>query len=32
MMRPRPDTVEVLVVGFGPVGAALAGLLGKRGI
>jgi 3-(3-hydroxy-phenyl)propionate hydroxylase len=32
MMRPRPDTVDVLVVGFGPVGAALAGLLGKRGI
>jgi len=31
-MRPRPDTVDVLVVGFGPVGAALAGLLGKRGI
>jgi 3-(3-hydroxy-phenyl)propionate hydroxylase len=32
MMRPRPDTVDVLVVGFGPVGAALAGLLGKRGL
>jgi 3-(3-hydroxy-phenyl)propionate hydroxylase len=32
MMRPRPDTVDVLVVGFGPVGAALAGLLGQRGI
>jgi 3-(3-hydroxy-phenyl)propionate hydroxylase len=32
MMRPRPDPVEVLVVGFGPVGAALAGLLGKRGL
>ena len=31
-MRPRPDMVDVLVVGFGPVGAALAGLLGKRGI
>lgn len=31
-MRPRPDTVDVLVVGFGPVGAVLAGLLGKRGI
>ena len=31
-MRPRPDTVDVLVVGFGPVGAGLAGLLGKRGI
>src|SRR6516165_7290896 len=32
MMRPRPDTADVLVVGLGPVGAALAGLLGKRGI
>src|SRR5580704_3242460 len=32
MMRPRPDMVDVLVVGFGPVGAALAGLLGKRGL
>ena len=32
MMHPRPGTVDVLVVGFGPVGAALAGLLGKRGI
>src|SRR6202035_1512323 len=32
MMRPRPDTVDVLVAGFGPVGAALAGLLGKRGL
>src|SRR5580693_8537615 len=32
MMRPRPDTVDVLVVGFGPVGAVLTGLLGKRGI
>lgn len=31
-MRPRPDPVDVLVVGFGPVGAALAGLLGQRGI
>ena len=31
-MRPRPDTVDVLVAGFGPVGAALAGLLGKRGL
>lgn len=31
-MRPRPDTVDVLLVGFGPVGAALAGLLGKRGL
>jgi 3-(3-hydroxy-phenyl)propionate hydroxylase len=32
MMRPRPESVDVLVVGFGPVGAVLAGLLGKRGI
>src|ERR1700730_4913513 len=32
MMRPRPDTVDVLVAGFGPVGAAVAGLLGKRGL
>jgi 3-(3-hydroxy-phenyl)propionate hydroxylase len=32
MMRPRTDTVDVLVVGFGPVGAALAGLLGQRGL
>jgi 3-(3-hydroxy-phenyl)propionate hydroxylase len=32
MMRARPDTVDVLVVGFGPVGAVLTGLLGKRGI
>jgi 3-(3-hydroxy-phenyl)propionate hydroxylase len=32
MMHPRPGTVDVLVAGFGPVGAALAGLLGKRGI
>src|ERR1700722_822960 len=32
MMRPRPDPVDVLVVGFGPVGAVLAGLLGKRGL
>jgi 3-(3-hydroxy-phenyl)propionate hydroxylase len=32
MTRPRPDMVDVLVVGFGPVGAVLAGLLGKRGI
>jgi 3-(3-hydroxy-phenyl)propionate hydroxylase len=32
MMRPRPDSVDVLVAGFGPVGAALAGLLGKRGL
>src|SRR3984957_13024397 len=32
MMRPRPDPVDVLVAGFGPVGAALAGLLGKRGL
>src|SRR5580704_9290996 len=32
MMRPHPDTVDVLVAGFGPVGAALAGLLGKRGL
>ena len=31
-MRPRPDSVDVLVAGFGPVGAALAGLLGKRGL
>jgi len=31
-MRPRTDTVDVLVAGFGPVGAALAGLLGKRGL
>src|ERR1700744_2982647 len=32
MMRPRLDPVDVLVVGFGPVGAVLAGLLGKRGL
>jgi 3-(3-hydroxy-phenyl)propionate hydroxylase len=32
MMRPRPDPVDVLVVGFGPVGAVLAGLLGQRGL
>ena len=32
MMRARPDTVDVLVVGFGPVGAVLTGLLGQRGI
>jgi 3-(3-hydroxy-phenyl)propionate hydroxylase len=32
MMRPRPDPVDVLVVGFGPVGAVLAGLLGRRGL
>jgi 2-polyprenyl-6-methoxyphenol hydroxylase-like FAD-dependent oxidoreductase len=32
MMRPRPDAVDVLLVGFGPVGAVLAGLLGKRGL
>jgi 3-(3-hydroxy-phenyl)propionate hydroxylase len=32
MMHHRPGTVDVLVVGFGPVGAALVGLLGKRGI
>src|SRR5579859_484643 len=32
MMRPRPDSVDVLVAGFGPGGAALAGLLGKRGL
>ena len=32
MTRPRPDTVDVLVAGLGPVGAALAGLLGKRGL
>ncbi|MGH3153028.1 MAG: bifunctional 3-(3-hydroxy-phenyl)propionate/3-hydroxycinnamic acid hydroxylase [Streptosporangiaceae bacterium] len=31
-MRPRPDPVDVLVVGFGPVGAVLAGLLGKLGL
>jgi 3-(3-hydroxy-phenyl)propionate hydroxylase len=29
---PGPDTTDVLVVGFGPVGAALAGLLGRRGL
>ena len=32
MTRPRPDPVDVLVVGFGPVGAVLAGLLGHRGL
>jgi len=32
MMHSRPGTVDVLVAGFGPVGAVLAGLLGKRGI
>ena len=31
-MHPPRDTVDVLVAGFGPVGAVLAGLLGKRGL
>jgi 3-(3-hydroxy-phenyl)propionate hydroxylase len=30
--RARKTDIDVIVVGFGPVGAALAGLLGKRGI
>ena len=29
---PLPDAVDVLVVGYGPVGAALASLLGRQGV
>ena len=31
-MRARNRTVDVVIVGFGPVGAALAGLLGRRDV
>lgn len=31
-MTVRNTNIDVVVVGFGPVGAAMAGLLGKRGI
>lgn len=32
-MRPaNPETVDVLIVGYGPVGAALAALLGRYGV
>ncbi len=32
MAGPLPDEVDVLVVGFGPVGATLAALLGGYGV
>jgi 3-(3-hydroxy-phenyl)propionate hydroxylase len=32
LVTVRKTDVEVVIVGFGPVGAAMAGLLGKRGI
>ena len=31
-MTAFPESVDVLVVGYGPVGAALAGLLGRYGV
>src|SRR5581483_1091018 len=31
-MSSLPETVDVLVVGYGPVGAAMAGLLGRYGV
>jgi 3-(3-hydroxy-phenyl)propionate hydroxylase len=31
-MRELPDSVEVVVVGFGPVGATIANLLGQYGV
>lgn len=32
MTHPIPETVDVLIVGYGPVGAALAALLGRYGV
>ena len=31
-MSDLPDSVEVVVVGFGPVGATIANLLGQYGV
>jgi 3-(3-hydroxy-phenyl)propionate hydroxylase len=31
-MMPLPDEVDVVIVGYGPVGAAIAGLLGRYGV
>src|SRR5581483_4204606 len=31
-MSSLPETVDVLIVGYGPVGAAMAGLLGRYGV
>jgi 3-(3-hydroxy-phenyl)propionate hydroxylase len=32
MVHPIPETVDVLIVGYGPVGAAVAALLGRYGV